>query len=58
MSAWKDGAWKDGAWKGTAWATDDAPPEPEPPAPDLAMSSVLIQQSRRLFMEDEEIIIL
>ena len=31
---------------------------PEPPAPDLAMSSVLIQQSRRLFMEDEEIIIL
>ena len=51
-------AWKDGAWKGTAWATDDAPPEPEPPAPDLAMSSVLVQQSRRLFMEDEEIIIL
>ena len=34
---------------------DDTPPAP---APDLAMSSVLIQQSRRLFMEDEEIIIL
>ena len=55
FDCWTTGAWAAGSWVEGSWCPGDAP---EPPAPDLAMSSVLIQQSRRLFMEDEEIIIL